>query len=450
MDAPMTLSRFASLLPMLALMVGAWCAPASAHHALGPTTAKAFFKVEVSEAHLLVRLPLAALETVGFPLSERELDLAKAGPAIDGVLAELRREVVIDEGGDALAATQAIGRLSLPSDRSFDAYESAVSHVAKDMRGGLPIYAEQGFFDAHLTYPIRSPRSQFAIRSNALPELGSYLKLAVRFIPVDGAPRLVSITSQSGSVRLNPRWYDVAWDFVGRGTSFLVTDLEFLLFALCLLAPSRDKRFVAPLIGVFAASALTTLAAFGHLRPPTGPWLPLLAQAGVAASIVTMALARIIAPLGRGRRGLAWLAGLLVGLECSFAFRDRLQFAGDHPFVALTWFVVGIALALLVVAFVARPVLALLLRYVFVGRAGMIVLLAVVALIAWPWMLERGELLSRAHLPPTELGAVVPPLLWGVVGGAMLALFVLRAMSLRLGTIARGVPAGWRPATSGE
>jgi len=65
-------------------------------------------------------------------------------------------------------------------------------------------------------------------------------------------------------------------------------------------------------------------------------------------------------------------------------------------------------------------------------------------------MLERGELLSRAHLPPTELGAVVPPLLWGVVGGAMLALFVLRAMSLRLGTIARGVPAGWRPATSGE
>src|ERR1700730_5375853 len=78
------------------------CSPATAHHGLGPTTARSFFKVDPAEAHFLVRVPLAALETVGFSLTEREIDLAKAGPAIQNVLNELSRELIIEEDGRAL------------------------------------------------------------------------------------------------------------------------------------------------------------------------------------------------------------------------------------------------------------------------------------------------------------------------------------------------------------
>src|ERR1700676_2804045 len=89
-------------LPLTGLLAAAlWivfiCSPAVAHHGLGPTTARSFFKLDPAEAHFLVRVPLAALETVGFSLTEREIDLAKAGPAIQSVLNELSHELIIEE-----------------------------------------------------------------------------------------------------------------------------------------------------------------------------------------------------------------------------------------------------------------------------------------------------------------------------------------------------------------
>jgi hypothetical protein len=47
-------------------------------------------------------------------------------------------------------------------------------------------------------------------------------------------------------------------------------------------------------------------------------------------------------------------------------------------------------------------------RYIFVGHPGTYVLLGLIALIAWPWMLERAEVLSRTQWQTTELRAVVP------------------------------------------
>jgi hypothetical protein len=417
-------ARFALAFLRAALCAICWYSPVSAHHALGPTTATCFFKLESGEAHFLIRIPLTALETVGFPLTERELDLANAGPAIQSVLGELRRDVVIEEDGRVLAPSHAVGRLSLPSDRSYQSYDTALRHVGEGMPTGMTIYAEQGFFDAHLTYPISSSDARFAIRSNAFPELGDYLTLAVRFVPVGIDSRIVNITSQTGSVQLNPAWYGAAANFVMRGGRFAITNVEYLLFLLCILVPLPKARRLIAMLLTFTGAHCATLLGLGYARIPTGPWFPLLVQTGVAASIVCMSLATIIETKRRGPWITSWVGGLVFGLQFSFAFKERLQFAGDNSIVSLISFMAGIEIGQLLILAVAFPLVAVLRRYVFVGRTGMIVLLAVLALVAWPWMLERGEMLSRAHWPMNEVRAAAPWLLASVVGGSVLGLLV--------------------------
>jgi hypothetical protein len=92
--------------------------------------------------------------------------------------------------------------------------------------------------------------------------------------------------------------------------------------------------------------------------------------------------------------------------------------------MVLISFMVGIEIAQLLIVAVAFPLVAVLRRYVFVGRTGMVVLLAVIALVAWPWMLERGEMLSRARWPMNEVRAAAPWLLASVLGGSVLGLLV--------------------------
>ena len=431
MSLPTGVARFAFAFLRAALCAICWYSPVSAHHALGPTTATCFFKLDSGEAHFLIRIPLTALETVGFPLTERELDLANAGPAIQSVLGELRRDVVIEEDGRVLAPSQAVGRLSLPSDRSYQSYDTAVRHVGEGMPTGMTIYAEQGFFDAHLTYPISSPDARFAIRSNAFPELGDYLTLAVRFIPIGIDSRVVNITSQTGSVQLNPAWYGAAADFVMRGEGFAIRNVEYLLFLLCILVPlPRPRQFIAMLL-TFTGAHCATLLGLGYARIPAGPWFPLLVQTGVAASIVCMSLATIIGTNRRGPWITSWVGGLVFGLQFSFAFKERLQFAGDNSVVSLISFMAGIEISQLLILAVAFPLVAVLRRYVFVGRTGMIVLLAVIALIAWPWMLERGEMLSRAHWPMNEVRAAATWLLASVLGASVLGLLVYWRLRIR-------------------
>jgi putative flippase GtrA len=384
------------------------CPTAVAHHGLGPTTARSFFKVDPAEAHFLVRIPLAALETVGFSLTEREIDLAKAGPAIQGVLNELSRELIIEEDGRALIPSQAIGRLSLPSDRSFDSYDAAVRQVTGPMPPGLTVYAEQGFLDAYLTYPIRSPQASFSIRTGAFPELGDYFTLAVRFIPIGAPSRIVTLGSQSETVRLNPNWYQAADDLAIRGAAFLASNVEYLLFLTCFLVPSRTPRQLIGMVVAFSLAHCLTLLVFASESTPASAWLPVFILAGVATSIVCMALTSIISPHGRLSLAVPAIFGLIFGLLFAYAFKDRMQFAGDHAQISLLFFIIGIEIGQLLLLVVLLLVTTVLVRYIFVGHPGTYVLLGLIALIAWPWMLERAEVLSRTQWQTTELRAVVP------------------------------------------
>src|SRR5262249_44960460 len=134
-------------------------APAVPHEFALESVINAFVKVEAREAHLVVRLPLHVIATVKFPIKGAEIHLANAAPAIQQALQGVAAGIVLSENGRPLMPSRSVGRLSLPSDRSFELFDRAVAWVESPPAEGTIIYGSQGYFDAHLTYPIASPGS---------------------------------------------------------------------------------------------------------------------------------------------------------------------------------------------------------------------------------------------------------------------------------------------------
>jgi len=138
----------------------------------------AFVKIEPGEAQLVIRAPLDLFKSAKFPVNNIEIDVEKSAPAVERALAAFQQDITLFENDRPLVASHATGRLSLPSDRSFESYDQAVTHVAEPLEHGISIYIDQGYVDARITYPISSPDSVFSIRTTAGRELGDYLKLA--------------------------------------------------------------------------------------------------------------------------------------------------------------------------------------------------------------------------------------------------------------------------------
>ena len=151
---------------------------ASAHEFIMESLMNAFVKIEPSEAHLVLRVPLHVLKSAKVPgewSRNRSHRCRRRNPA--GAGAARPHEITIWEAGRPLVPSGAFGRLTLPSDRSFERYTDAVAHVARPVTPGTTIYADQGYLDAHLTYAISSPNSRFMIQTSLAPELKNYLKL---------------------------------------------------------------------------------------------------------------------------------------------------------------------------------------------------------------------------------------------------------------------------------
>src|SRR5207245_8015744 len=77
------------------------------------------------------------------------------------------------------------------------------------------------------------------------------------------------------------------------------------------------------------------------------------------------------------------LFGLVHGFGFAYGLKENLQFAGRHLLVSLFSFNVGIEIGQVLVLAVMLPALALLLRYVLVGRTGMIVISQCVSFFSW-------------------------------------------------------------------
>jgi hypothetical protein len=421
------------------LAAGALLAQAAqAHEFKLDAVINAFVRIEPTQAELVVRVPLYLFKSAKFPVNNVEIDVDKSAPAVQRALAAIKQDITLYENERPLVASHDAGRLSLPSDRSFESYDQALTHVADPVERGTVIYVDQGYVDARITYPISSPASEFSLRSTAGPELGDYLKVALRYLPQDGTSRAMVITSTAGTVALNPTFARAAAGFTRLGVAHILTGFDHLLFLLCLVIPLRGWRQIFAVVTIFTIAHSFTLLGSAFDLAPSAAWFPPFVETAIAASIVYMALENIIGVKLERRVLITGLFGLVHGFGFSYGLQENFQFAGSHLLVSLFAFNVGIELGQMLVLAVMLPLLAVVRRYVLPGRIGMIILSAIVADTGWHWMLDRAAVLWQTPWPHPTLAGMAVLAFW--IAGILLAAGGVSIVAKRLPRAAADAP----------
>jgi hypothetical protein len=409
------------------VLLAALVARPAAHEIPASVHAHVFVKPEGRTMRLLVRVPLGAMRDVQFPIrGPGFLELARADPALRSA-AELWIASGIDVfEEDALVGPAAIRavRVSLPSDRSFESYESALAHIT-----GAPLAPDteliwnQALLDVLLEYPIGSDESRFSVEPR-FARLGIRVVTVLRFVPPGGAVRAFELTGDPGRVRLDPRWHQAAGRFVVLGFEHILSGWDHLLFLVCLVLPFRRLRSLILIVTAFTVAHSVTLIASAYQMAPDALWFPPFVETAIAMSIVYMALENVViawrrdtgTPLTVSQRWTITFAfGLVHGFGFSFGLRETLQFAGSHLLSSLVAFNVGIELGQILVLLVLLPILHWVFRSAAVERIGIILISALIAHTAWHWMTERWTTLATFWPPAMDPSSLATFIRWVIV-----------------------------------
>ncbi len=397
---------------------------AAAHEIPNDITIQAFLKPDGHRLHLLVRVPLAAMRDFNFPEKPGNTYLDVNGTAAmlrDAATLWVSDFIEVYEGDAKLGKpTVPATQLSLLSDRSFASYEQALAHVTgPPLPEDTNVVWNQTMMDAEFEYPIESDQSRFSINPDGWWRLGLRVVTVFRFLPPSGAVRAFEFIEAPGVVRLDPRWYQAALNFVHLGFLHILDGTDHLLFLFCLVIPFRRFRALIPIVTSFTVAHSITLIASAYNLAPDALWFPPLIETLIAMSIVYMALENIVGAATVHRRWMITFGfGLVHGFGFSFALRQTLQFAGSHMLTSLLSFNIGVELGQLLVLVLLIPMLEGLFRYVVAERMGTIILSALVAHTAWHWMIDRGEVLARFRFQ------------WPVIDAAFLASLLHWVMAL--------------------
>jgi hypothetical protein len=399
---------------LLALLLLLEPAVAAAHDIPASVVVQAYVHPEGRVLRVAVRAPMAAMRDVELPLhDDGTLDVRRADPALrSAAMLWLAKDLLFFEEDAPLGDPRFVAaRASLPSDRSFVTYESAVAHVlGPPLPAGAALPWNQAMLDVLFEYPIASGHSTFAIHPT-LARLGVSVMTVLRYQPPAGAERAFEYTGDPGRVRLDPRWYQAAWRFVRFGFSHILGGTDHLLFLLCLVIPFRRFRALVLVVTAFTVAHSITLLASATGLAPDGLWFTPLIETLIAVSILYMALENIVGVTSVQRRwAIAFGFGLVHGFGFSFALRDTLQFAGSHLLTSLLAFNVGVELGQLAVLAALVPALQLMFRYVVEERMGTVILSAFVAHSAWHWTADRWDRLRQFDWPAPGIVTVI----WGV------------------------------------
>jgi hypothetical protein len=404
----------------LALTLLAVGAPAAAHNIPVDVAVQSYVKPEGHTLHLLVRVPLEAMRDMDVPVhGDGSIDLARVTPALrDAAQLWIAESVQVYENGAPLGRGRvAAVQLSIPSDRSFTSWETALAHVTgPSLRNEEKLYWGQTLLDVLLEYPIQSDRADFSIHPD-FSRLAEHVVTVLRFAPPGHGIRAFEYTGDPGLVRLDPHWYQAARQFVGLGFAHILSGADHLLFLFCLVIPFRRLRALIPIVTSFTVAHSITLAASAYGLAPDFLWFPPLIEMLIALSIVYMALENIVGAQLHRRWLITFGFGLVHGFGFSFALRETLQFAGSHLLTSLLAFNTGVELGQLLVLVLFIPILDLLFRFVVAERMGTIILSAFVAHTGWHWMLDRAGVLSAYHF---QWPAMTAAFLARAMGGMML------------------------------
>jgi HupE/UreJ protein len=399
-----------------------------AHDIPNDVIVQAFLKPEGQRVRFLVRVPLMAMRDVEIPQRRPGfIDIARAELALrEAATVWIAQEVALYEEETRLPVPELVAvRVSLPSDRSFQAYDTALAHITSPpLTDDNELPWEQVFLDAWMEYPIASDQSRFAINPGLRP-LAQRVTIALRLLTADGRDRAFELHDDPGIVRLDPRWHQAAGRFVRSGFDHILGGIDHLLFLLCLVIPLRRIRTLVAVVTSFTAAHSITLIASAYDYAPGALWFPPLVETLIATSIVYMALENIVGANITRRWLITFAFGLVHGFGFSFALRDSLQFAGSHLLTALLSFNIGVELGQLLVLAVVVPALNGLFRFVVAERMGTIILSALVAHTAWHWLTERGAQLLQFPWPAFDATLLLGAVRWAMALVTVAALYWL-------------------------
>ena len=355
-----------------------------------------FVKQDSSRVRVLVRVPLESIRDIDFPLRAGTpyVDLARA----DSLLRQA-------------ANTWVVSSIEVAADRA--PVTGRVASVRLLLNGApvgrdVQVAVQSLTLETEIDYP--APASANLTIDPRLARLGVRTRSVVSFTNIDGTEQMFEYVGDPGALRMNPRWYHAAWQFIKLGFAHILDGIDHLLFVLCLVLPFRKLK---PLIGVVTAFTVAhsiTLIASSLGWAPDALWFPPLVEVLIAGSIAWMALENIVlaskqetAKLDR-RWLLAFAFGLIHGFGFAFALKESLQFAGRHLSLALVSFNIGVELGQITVLLAAIPLLGLLYRRVVSERTGIILISAFVTHTAWHWLIDRWALLREYRVEWTLAG----------------------------------------------
>ena len=408
----------------IALVAIVCSAAVRAHEIPSDVTVHGFVKPEGSIVKVLLRMPLAVLRDIQFPERDGLLDVARAEPdLLEGIGRWILPTLVVFEDGQLVGMpTVAATRVSLPSNRSFSTYETALVHVSSPAGEDPRIPWNQAMLDVLVEYPIRSDRARFALKPG-FERLGVNVLTVLRLVMPDGTVRAFELHGDPGVVQLDPRWHQATLHFVRLGFIHILEGTDHLLFLVCLVLPFRRLRPLIVVVTSFTAAHSLTLIASAVGIAPSGLWFPPLVETLIAASIVFLALENIVRGNTTGPRWIAAFAlGLVHGFGFSFALRETLQFAGSHLLLSLLSFNVGVEIGQVLVLLALVPALNFLFTRVVAERMGVIVLSAIVAHTAWHWMTDRWAGFREFPLPVADLPTMLVIVRVVLIGTAIAAI----------------------------
>ena len=405
---------------------------AAAHDIPNDVAVQLFVKPADEHLELLLRVPLAAMRDVNFPTAgPGYLDLTRTDPLLnEAATVWIANAIDVYEDDAALPRPRVSAtRVSLPSDRSFTNYDSALGHIlGAPLPAGTTLFWNQAMLDIRLEYPIHSDRARFSIHP-ALGRLGQRVVIALRFVPPNSPMRAFEFIGDPGIVHLDPSWHQAAFQFVRLGFFHILDGTDHLLFLFCLVIPVRRFRSLIPVITAFTVAHSMTLIASAYNLAPDALWFSPLIETLIAVSIVYMALENIVAasagkmvPAAVPRWAVAFGFGLVHGFGFSFALRETMQFAGSHLLTSLLSFNIGVELGQMLVLAIMIPLLSLLFRYVMAEQIGTIILSALIAHTGWHWMLDRWDRLRQFRFAwPALTAALLANVVLWLIGAVVVA-----------------------------
>lgn len=354
---------------------------------------QAFVHAEDNRLNVLLRVPMDAVAEAAFPLrgDVGYLIFSESQPAMEEAAnTRVLRAIQLFEGDRLLDRPRLeAARISLPSDRSFVSYQSALQSVrAAPLPDAIDLYFRQGFLDILASYPIDSSESRFSVDAR-LGGLGVETTTVLRYIVADGSERTFSFIGNPGRVYLDPRWSQAVFNFIVLGFEHILEGADHLLFLFCLLIPLRRVMSLIPVVTSFTIAHSITLIASALGWVPSAIWFPSLIEMLIAVSIVYMACENIVGMQPRHRWMMTFCFGLVHGFGFSFLLTESMQFAGSHLLSSLLAFNLGVEFGQILVLVLMVPFIHLLFRFVLPERIGVILLSALVAHWAWHWMEER-------------------------------------------------------------